>query len=205
MDEDAQIAARLRSGSAMTMWGIIILVASLFGTCIVGAATTSHDPYGGMDNASQRGYELGQNPILLLAIAAGVALIAVGQAKKSNARRAAEDLWKLRNTQIKVVPDAEAPGGPFRGGMKEVAVLDPTIEAIEKGQREIDHRRGNTFLIIGGVIMLATVGLMLLVATSGSGSASRDINGVFTAIGLAFFPFALGMFFAIRGLLLRSK
>lgn len=201
MNEDDQIAARLRSGSAMTTWGILILVGGFLGTCVFAAASVGNDPYG---NPTARGVELGQSPWLMIALVAGITLIAVGQARKSNARRAADDLYKLRNTKIEVVPDAEAPGGPFRGGMKEVEVLDPTVKAIEDAQREADRRRGNGFLVTGGAIMGCTVLVLLLVA-SGGGSGPSHIENVLAGIGLAFFPFGLGLFFAIKGLLLKSR
>jgi hypothetical protein len=201
MNEDDKIAAGLRTGSAMTTWGILILVGAFLGTCVFAAASVGNNPYG---NSAARGVELGQSPWLMLALVAGIALIAVGQAKKANARRASEELFKLRNTEVKVVPDAEAPGGPFRGGMKEVEVLDPTIQAIEKAQREADRRRGNGFLITGGAIMGATVVVLLLMSTGGE-PTSRHIENVLAGIGLAFFPFGFGLFFAIKGLLLRSK
>ena len=186
----------------MTTIGIVVLVMAFFGTCAVAASRTTSDPYG---NPTAQGYQLGQSPFLMIALVAGVALIAVGQARKSNARREAEELWKLRNTTVKVVPDADSPGGPFRGAMKEVEVLDPTVAEIERSQREADRRRGATFLLTGGLIMGGTIVLMLVLTMSHSGSGPRAAEDTLAAIGLSIFPFGLGLFFGIKGLLLRSK
>jgi hypothetical protein len=167
----------------------------------------SYDRYGSYDYdrsaASRKGLELGQSPLLLLAIAAGITLIAVGQARKSNARREIDEQWKLQNTTTQVVPDAEAPGGPFRGAMKEVEVLDPTFAAIEEQQRAANRRKGNTFLAIGGLMMAGTI-LVIMYIGFGNDSPSRAIDNVLISVGLGFFPFVTGLIFAIVGLVKRS-
>jgi hypothetical protein len=200
-DELQKILARMQSGSTMTTAGVVVLVLSFLGTCVA-AAGAAGDPNA---NPGAKGVEIGQSPWLMGALVLGIALIAVGQARKSNARRAMEERHRLDHTSIEVVPDPAVPGGPFRGGMKEVEVLDPDVAAAEQAQKERDRRRGNGYLIAGGMVMAATVIVMLLGATGGNSHDPHAAEKVFMAMGLALFPFGLGLYFAIKGMLLRSK
>ena len=194
-EEEAQIAAKLRSGSVLTQWGVFILVVSVLGTCVAGALQAGHTA----------GQPLQASSLIAVGLSVAIALIAVGQARRSNAKRAADDLFKARHTTIKVVPDASIADGPFRGAMKEVAELDPSIAAAERAEIEDAHRRGARSLWIGGMIMVVTLAVIMKVMV---GSADQGMSGFrdgLVALGLGAFPFGLGLFFAIRGALLRSK
>lgn len=197
-DEYHRIAARMRMGGTLTALGIVVLVGALFGTCVVAAGNTHGDP-------TMNGMQIGQSPWLLLSLAAAIALIATGQAKKSNARRDQEELYKLQNTTIAIVPDSAVQDGPFRGAMKEVPVLDPYVAEIEASRKEADRRRGTVFMSVGFGIMGITVLGLLAVLSGGEHGTQRAVENFLTAFGLAVFPFGGGLFFAIKGLLLRSK
>jgi hypothetical protein len=193
--EDRDIAARLQSGGTMTGIGIFVLVASFFGTCVAAAA----EP----DNPA-RGLEIGESPWLLIGLTVGIALIAVGQARKANARRDAEAQLRDLHTSHVVVPDPDVAGGPFRGAVKQVPVVDPQFVAIEEAARERDHQRGVRYLWIGGIIMAVTI-VGVVLGMGGGDYAYERMRKAMTAVGLGVFPFGLGMFFAIKGAVLRSK
>src|SRR5262245_43101053 len=197
MDED--LDRRFRAGATLTNWGIFILVAGFIGTCSYAAATADRR------NPEGRGYEMGQSPFLGIPLIVGVTLIAVGQARKSNARRASEERLREANTTIEVVPDPEVPGGPFRGGMKEVPVVDPSFAATEEAVRQQEHRRGNGYLIAGLLVMIATIVVMMMAIHSDHGSPQKQAENLLMSLGLAFFPFGIGLWLAIKGMLLRSR
>jgi hypothetical protein len=199
MDENDDFVRRTSSGSAMTTWGIVVLVMSFLGTCVAGMSSA------GQGDSAARGFELGQSPILILAIGAGIALIAVGQARKSNARRAMEERIRESNTTVELVPDPDVPGGPFRGGHKEVEKLDPDFAAAEAAEQARTRSRGNGYLIAGGVVLGLTTLLMLRAFFSDEGSPREQAERILVALGLGVFPFGLGLFLTIKGLLLRSK
>lgn len=182
----------------MVGWGIAVLAATFIGTCMVAAGSVDEA------DAARRGTELGQSPWLGIGLTLGVALITLGLVRKSNARRAADDRFREQHTTVEVVLDEKAVDGPFRGNMKEVEVLDPVIAAHEEEQRALDHRRGTVRLCIGGAIMMLTI---VCVFTLGRGDAHgpRAVERMLSAVGMAMIPFGVGMYFAIRGLLLRSK
>ncbi len=204
---DPDIAAKIRSGGWMVTAGILLIVAGIFGACM-GVASNRSSRYDSYDSYDDRGasdsFEAGQNPFMLLALAGGIALITVGQVKKSNARREGEDRFRAENfTVTKVVPDPDVGGGPFRGALKEVQELDPVIAAVEAAQRVRDHAKGTSNLILGLVL---TIGTIVAVMWSITSAPPHDLLSRFTtAFGLGVFPFGFGLFFSIRGLILRSK
>lgn len=191
-----ELYERMTSGSRLTTVGIVVLVGAFLGTCTVAASKAGSNPNAGM--------EIGQSPWLLLALAAGVALIAVGQTKKINARNALAERNRAAHTTLHVEQDPSA-GTPFRPGVKETPVLDPTIAAIEQAERAYDHRRGGQLLAIGGVIIVVTLLGMLALIVGGSDRGAASVERSLSIMGLSVFPFGFGLFFAIKGLLLRSK
>jgi hypothetical protein len=196
---DEEFVARTRSGSAMTTWGIVVLVMAFLGTCVAGMSSA------GQGDSAQRGFELGQSPFLAIAIGAGIALIAVGQARKSNARRAMEQRVREANTTVELVPDPDVPGGPFRGGHKEIEKLDPGFAEVEAAEQARNRSRGNGYLIAGGIVLGLTVLLMLRAFFSDEGSPREQMERILVSLGLGVFPFGLGLFLTIKGFLLRSK
>jgi hypothetical protein len=198
--DDEQIARKMNSGSAMTTWGIVLLIVTFLGTCAVSMSQS------GKGDPMAQGFENGKSPFLALGIGGAITLIAVGQARKSNARRALEERIRLSNTSVELVPDPEVPGGPFRGGHREVEKLDPAFEAADADEKARNRSRGNGYLIAGFLIMGLSVAGMLWGMQSDPGESPRkQMEDVFLSLGLAFFPFGLGLFFAIKGALLRSK
>ena len=118
MDENDDFVRRTSSGSAMTTWGIVILVMSFLGTCVAGMSSA------GTGDSAQRGFELGQSPLLAIAIGAGIALIAVGQARKSNARRAMEH--GMRQIEVFV----KGPGGGREQAIRSLQTAGLEVTAI---------------------------------------------------------------------------
>ena len=197
---DPDIEERLNTGSQLTTAGIVVLVLAFLGTC--GAVVSS----AGEPNSAAQGVEIGQSPWLLISLAVGITLIVLGQVRKSNARREAEERYLEANTRVDVVLDDASPEGPFRGDMKEVEVLDPIVAAAAEAERERDHKRGTGYLTAGGVVLVVTIAGMLMVSMGDSGgSPHRKVENVLVAFGLAMFPFGLGLYLGIKGLLLRSK
>jgi len=190
---------RFRSGGQLVGLGVFVLVLSIIGTC--GAVVAKS----GSDNSAAAGFEIGQSPWLAIGLTIAIALIVLGQVRKSNARRAAKDRYLRENTEIKQVLDEEAPGGPFRADMKEVAELDPMVAAAEESEAAYKRRRGNMYLAWGGGIMTVTIVVMLYAMSPNDGESSRRaVERVMTSLGLAFFPFGFGLFLAIKGLILRN-
>jgi hypothetical protein len=195
---DQDLEQKHQSGSRLTSAGIFVLVASFLGTCVAAASKA------GKGDPTASGVELGQSPFLLIGLAAGIALIAVGQARKSNARNEAARRLRDANTETKSVQDLAAGDGPFRPAIKHVEVVNPDFQAFENAQREADQRRGSTYLIIGGCIIAVTI-IGVIWGMSSGGSAKARIDNILMSFGLGVFPFGFGLFFAIKGLLLRSK
>jgi len=182
----------------MVTWGILLMVASFVVTCSVGAARAGRNPYGA-------GFEAGQQPLFLLAFAAGVALIAVGAAKKSNATREQRERERQASMTTELVPTDKVPGGPFRGALEEVKVPDPVFEAHEAAEREERRQRGTNYLTIGGVIIGLTVIGMVYFMSDKHGSEQQRVERVLVTLGLSLFPFGIGLWLMIKGALLRSK
>jgi hypothetical protein len=195
---DQDLEHRLQSGGRLTSVGIFVLVASFLGTCVAAVGKA------GKGDAVAGGIELGQSPWLMIGLAAGIALIAFGQARKANARNEAARRLRDANTTTKTVLDPAVEEGPFRGATKHVPVVNPDFQAYEEAERDAHHRRGSTYLMIGGgVIALTIVGVIW--GMSGGGSSRQRIEAILTSIGLGVFPFGLGLFFMIKGALLRTK
>jgi hypothetical protein len=198
---DHELEEKLRSGGQLVTAGVVVLILCCLGTCVAamdGAA--SSDP-------ATAGFETGQSPFLALGLAVGILLIVVGQVRKTNARNAANARYLEQHTSVEVVLDENSPDGPFRGDMKEIEVLDPAVAAAEETQRAHDRRRGNRSLAIGGTIMALTV-LGLVWAFPGAddhGSVRRMMERFLGLLGFSLIPFGIGLYFAIRGALLRSK
>src|SRR5262245_10184545 len=182
----------------MVTWGILLMVISFVVTCSVGASRAGRNPYGA-------GFEAGQQPLFLLAFGAGIALIAVGAAKKSNASREQRERDRQASMTTELVPSDKVPGGPFRGALDEVKVPDPAFEAHEAAEREERRQRGNTYLTIGGVILGLTLIISVWLMTDKHGSEQQRAERVLITLGLSVFPFGLGLWLAIKGALLRSK
>ena len=201
-ENDKDIEASLRTGERMVFAGIAVLVAAFIGTCgaVISGASS------GTAHATVQGLQIGQSPWLLSAMTIGIALIAFGQVRKSNARRDAKERYLGRHTSLEVEPNDESQGAPYRPGAKQVEVLDPIIAAAEQEDRERSHQRGGRLLGIGcSVIAITVMGMLWVIVGNEGGSARQNLERGMTAFGLAVFPFCLGMYFAIKGLLLRSK
>jgi hypothetical protein len=196
---DQDLEQRLQSGGRLTSAGIFVLVASFFGTCVAAMGKAS-----GKGDVTASGFELGQSPWLALGLAAGVALIAFGQARKANARNEAARRLRDANTTNKTVLDPTVAEGPFRGATKHVPVVDPSFQAYEQAERDADHRRGSTYLFIGASIILVTVAGVIWGMSSG-GSTKQKIDSILMSFGLGVIPFGFGLFFTIKGALLRNK
>lgn len=197
---DPEIESRIRAGGWLTTCGILLAVVAFFGTCVAAASNA------GKPDQTQRSFETGQSPWLLLSLGGAIALITIGQVKKSNAKRDGEVRFREQHfMKTEKVVDTEVPGGPFRGALKDVKTLDPSIVAADEAERLEEHRKGTTNLIIGGVILALTIIGIVWSMTKDSGSMKENVDRVLIAIGLGFFPFGLGLFFAIRGLVQRSK
>ena len=196
---DQDLEQRLQSGGRLTTAGIFVFVATFLGTCVAAASKA-----GGKGDATANGMELGQSPWLLLGLAAGVALIAVGQARTANARNEAKRREREANTTSKTVLDPAVAEGPFRGATKHVPVVDPSFQAYEQAEREADHARGTTYLAIGGSIIVLTI-VGVIWGMSGGSSTKQKIDSILISFGLGVFPFGLGLFFTIKGALLRNK
>jgi hypothetical protein len=195
---DPDLEAKRRTGGAMVTWGILLMVVSFVVTCSVGASRAGRDPYGA-------GFEAGQQPLFLLGFAAGVALIAVGAAKKANANREQRERIRQASMTTELVPSDKVPGGPFRGALEEVKVPDPVFEAHEAAEREERRQRGNKYLTIGGIIIGLTVIGMVYFMTDKHGSEHQRAERALAALGLSVFPFGIGLWVMIKGALLRSK
>jgi hypothetical protein len=195
---DHDLEQKHQSGGRLTSAGIFVLIASFLGTCVAAASKA------GKGDPTASGIELGQSPLLAIGLALGVALIAVGQARKANARNEAARRLREANTTTKTVLDPAVAEGPFRGATKHVPVVNPDFQAMENAERDADHRRGTTYLIIGGVVIVMTV-IGVIYGMSGGGSSRQRVEAILTSLGLGVFPLGLGLFFAIKGALLRTK
>lgn len=200
-ENDKDIEASLRTGERMVFAGIVVLIVAFIGTCGAVISGASTDPA----NATAQGVQIGQSPWLLIALTIGIVLIAIGQVRKTNARREAKERYLGRHTSLEVEP-VETQGTPFRPGVKQVEVLDPIIAAAEQEDLERSHQRGSRLLAIGGCVIAVTlVGMLWAIVGNEGVSARQNLERGMTVFGLAVFPFCLGMYFAIKGLLLRSK
>jgi hypothetical protein len=94
--------------------------------------------------------------------------------------------------------------GPFRGATKHVEVLNPEFEAATQAEKDRDYQRGTRYLWIGFAVLATTVAGVLW-ATSGGQTMRERVDAVLMSLGLGVFPFALGLFFAIKGTLLRNQ
>lgn len=192
---DLDLEQKLQSGGRLTSAGVFVLVASFLGTCVVGMG--SRDPMAS-------GMEVGESPLLAIGLALGVALIAIGQARKANARNEASRRLRDENTTLKTVLDPDVDEGPFRGATKHVPVVSPEFQAYEQAATELDRARGTRFLWLGFALIAASVLLVFMGMRSGDSTRER-LDALFTSLGLGVFPFGFGLFFAIKGALLRNR
>jgi hypothetical protein len=184
----------------MVTWGILLMVAAFLVTCTVGASRASHrDAFGS-------GFEAGQSPLFLLGFGAGVALVAVGAAKKANANRAWRERLRQASMTTELVPSDKVPGGPFRGALEEVHTPSPVFEAMEAREHEDRRQRGTTFLTIGVVILgLTVIGAVYLMSSNGHASPRERVEHILLTFGGAVFPFGIGLWLTIKGGLMRSR
>lgn len=193
---DRDIESRIRSGGWMVTLGILLIVGAFFGTCMQAAGKQRGDAFGDDDN---------EHPALMLAGAVAIALIAVGQVRKSNARREGDERFTRENfTTVKAVPDPEAGDGPFRPGMKEVEVVDPIVAQMEADEKAANHRKGTNNLIIGTILMGCTGVAIAFAFLAKAPTVEDQFERILIAVGLGVFPFGFGLFFAIRGVLQRN-
>jgi hypothetical protein len=189
-----------RSGGAMVTWGIVILVGSLFVTCGVSATRANRgNPY------ADGGFEGAAAP-MVIGLIAGVALIGVGSAKKSNADREWRDRQREASTTTELVPSDKVPGGPFRGALEEVRQVDPGFAAMEASEREARRRSGTTYLTIGGLLLGLTLLGFVYLMTSGHHASPRErLERIMLGFLAALIPFGIGLWLTIKGGLMRSK
>ncbi len=193
---DRDIESRIRTGGWMVTLGILLIVGAVFGTCMQAAGTQRGAAFGGEDN---------EHPGLMLAGAVAIALIAVGQVRKSNARREGDERFTRENfTTVKAVPDPDAGDGPFRPGIKEVEVVDPIVAQMAADEKAANHRKGTTNLIIGMILMACTAAAIAFAFLSTAPTVQEQFDRILMAVGLGVFPFGFGLFFAIRGMLQRN-
>jgi hypothetical protein len=184
----------------MVTWGILLMVASFLVTCTVGASRAGHT------NGYNAGFEAGQSPAFLLAFAAGVALVAVGAAKKANANRDWRERQRQASMTTELVPSDKVPGGPFRGALEEVKKPDPIFEAMEASELEQRRQRGTGYLTVGVVILgLTVIGAVVLMMGNSHGSPRERVERILMTFGGAIFPFGIGLWLTIKGGLMRAK
>jgi hypothetical protein len=185
----------------MVTWGILLMVASFLVTCTVGMSRAGHgtDP-------TLTGFEAGQSPLFLLGFGAGVALIAIGAAKKANATREQRERHRQAAMTTELVPSDKVPGGPFRGALEEVHKPSPAFEAMEASEHEDRKRRGTVYLTIGGVILgVTTIGFVLLMGGDKHMSTRARFDHLMLTFGGALIPFGIGLWLTIKGGIMRSK
>jgi len=196
---DPDLEARHRTGRSMVALGIVSMVLSFVATVARGATG------GAYGNSNLRAMEAAQSPWFLLPFFGGITLLVLGLVKKSNALREAQTRLEHDTMTTKLVPVADAPGGPFRGALLEVDVPDPILVEAEAAERLRHRARGGAYLIVGISILALTVLYMMSTMTGAGGSGRERVDHILTAFGLGVFPFGLGLFFTIKGGLLRSK
>jgi hypothetical protein len=196
---DPDLELKRRSGGAMVTWGIVILVGALLVTCGVSATRANRsNPYG-------EGFEGAATP-MALGLIAGVALIAVGSAKKANANREWRDRQREASMTTELVPSDKVPGGPFRGALEEVHKPSASFEAMEVSERADRHQRGTTYLTIGIVILTLTViGSVMLMSGGSHTSPHERAERILLTFGGAMLPMGIGLWLTIKGGLMRSK
>jgi len=190
-----------RSGGALVTWGILLMVASFLVTCTVGMARTTHgkDP-------TLSGFEAGQSPLFLLGFGAGIALIAVGAAKKSNATREQRERHRQAAMTTELVPSDKVPGGPFRGALEEVHKPSPAFEAMEASEHQARKQRGTVYLTIGGVLLGVTmIGFVLAMGGDKTMSTHARFEHLMMTFGVSLIPFGIGLWLTIKGGIMRSK
>ncbi len=184
----------------MVSMGIFLMVAAFI---VAVARGMSGGNYG---DAALSGMKAGQSAWFLLPFFGGIVVMVLGFVRKANATRDQQTRFEHDTMTTKVVPVEDAPGGgAFRGAFVEVDVPDPILAAAERDERVRLRARGTTYLIIGGSILALTILYMVSSMMGHSSSPRAQVEHILTAFGLGVFPFGLGLFFTIKGGLLRTK
>jgi hypothetical protein len=184
----------LRTGALMVRLGAVLLIATFMGGIFAGAATTASQT-----ESMAQGMALSENPLFVLGFFGGLALLVVGLVKKSNARR------ELRDRM------AAAVGRSYRPVAADFARsgLQPAIDlgGADQAERQRLRGRASVYLAIGGTLVLATIlGMLRMIHGGDADATSREkVETIIMSLGVAFFPFGLGLFFLIKGAIMKSN
>jgi hypothetical protein len=188
--------SRLGSASVMVHAGWILMVAAF----VVAVAAAMPKNVGDHGRAFTNGLQMGQSPLFMLGFFGGLTLLVVGLVKKSTARR---EIARIMDTTAGVMAAATRvpPGAP----LGQPSLEPPVVDDADRVRRQQLRSRGAWYLGIGGAIVLASIIGMVMGFSGGGASVARNAQRIMTSLGIAFFPFVLGMIFVIKGALMRSN